>query len=118
MPLTDIDGFYRELGENIKTERLKRNINQEELGDYLDLTRTSVINLEKGRHRPSVFQLLQIAEFFEIDYTLLIPDPKREKSKRTKISIKNIDNMITDQEKIDKPTKATVMNFLTDINKD
>jgi transcriptional regulator with XRE-family HTH domain len=118
MPLTNINDFYKEMGERIKTERLKKNINQEELGDYLDLTRTSIINLEKGRHRPSVFQLLQIAELFEIDHTVLMPDPKREKSKRTKTSIKNMDNMITDQEKIDKTTKAAVLNFLTNINKD
>jgi transcriptional regulator with XRE-family HTH domain len=118
MPLTDINGFYREMGERIKTERLKRNMNQEELGDYLNLTRTSIINLEKGRHRPSVFQLLQIAELFKIDHRVLMPDPKREKSKRTKTAIKNIENMITDQEKIDKTTKAAVLTFLTDINKD
>jgi transcriptional regulator with XRE-family HTH domain len=118
MPLADVDKFYTDLGERIKTERLKRNIKQETLGNYLGLTRTSVINLEKGRHRASIFQLLQIAELFQIDYTLLVPPFSPKPIKKSKRLIKDLDNIITDQAKVDKGTKTAVLDFLTAINKE
>jgi len=114
--LPDIESFYRDLGEAIKTERLRRKINQERLGEILELTRASIINLEKGRHRPSIYQVLQIASFFQIEYTDLIPfKTEKEKSKHKAIN-RNLKNVVTDQ-KLDEATKTAVIDFLTAIKK-
>jgi transcriptional regulator with XRE-family HTH domain len=112
--LLDIDSFYKELGQRIKSERIRRNISQKVLGDHLELTRASVINLEKGRHRPSLYQLIQIANFFQIDYTSLIPyQVQKPKRKMTDLS-KNLDNdnIVTDQEKIGRSGRTAINNFL------
>lgn len=112
--LPDLTTFYQELGHRIKTERLKRNISQENLGNHLDLTRASIINIENGRHRPSIYQLILIANYFQIDYTYLIPfELQKPKRKAKKIS-SSLDNMITDQEVTYKSTKV-INNFLSSI---
>jgi transcriptional regulator with XRE-family HTH domain len=117
MILPNIDDFYSELGDRIKTERLKRKINQEDLGLQLELTRASIINLEKGRHRPSIYQLILIAKFFEIDYTSLIPVATEKQKKKNKISVADLSNMITDQQEVGKSTRTAVLDFLSAIKK-
>lgn len=113
----NVDKFYQEMGELIKTERLKKGISQEMLGDQLDLTRASVVNLEKGRHKPSVYQLIIIAQVFGIEYHKLIPviPPRVQKTKKEILN--DIDNAVTDQQKLDKSTKTAVLDFLSSLKK-
>ena len=110
------DKFYTDLGVRIKDERLRRKISQEKLGEYLDLKRTSVINLEKGRHRPSIYVLLTIADFFNMDYTELIPVPDKKGKATIKKKVRNLDGAITDQE-FDKPARTVVQHFLSTLKK-
>lgn len=117
--LLDVDSFYKEIGLRIKSERIKRDISQKSLGDHLELTRASVINLEKGRHRPSIYQLIQIASFFQIDYSSLVPyEIQKTRRKKTDLSKElNDNNIVTDQEKIGKSTRTAISNFLSTIQK-
>lgn len=117
MPDLDIDTFYKELGKLIKTERIKRGINQEILGNQLELTRASVINLEKGRHKPSIYQLIIIAEILNIEYTSLIPSLAKGNKKFKKVGQNSIENAVSDQESINKSTKNTLLDFLSSIKK-
>jgi transcriptional regulator with XRE-family HTH domain len=70
---TNDSTFYQDVGARIREARNLAQINQETLATQLGLTRASVINLEKGRHRPSLIQLLEIANVLMCDYTSLIP---------------------------------------------
>jgi len=45
--------------------RTKAGITQEELGDAVDVTRQTIIAIEKGNYIPSVLLALKIARFFE-----------------------------------------------------
>lgn len=116
MILPDIDSFYKLLGERIKTERIKKKISQKSIGDHLGLTRASIINLETGRHRPSIYQIIMIANYFNMDYTALIPFNIAKPQKKKKEISADLKNIITDQDKIDKSTRATINNFLSAIN--
>lgn len=113
----DIEKFYRTIGDLISSERHRVGRSQEDLALYLNLTRTSVINLEKGRHKPSIYQLLLIADFFDIEYTKLIPMVANETSESKPLKISDLNNMIIDQETVNKKTKNAVMEFLTSIKK-
>lgn len=117
MDLPAIDTFYIELGEVIKTARLNRKINQEELGEYLNLTRSSIINLEKGRHRPSLYQILQMAAFFGIEYTKLIPVKLDNITFTTNAELKKLSTSILDPKEFNDSDRTAVMDFLTSINK-
>lgn len=106
--------FYDEMGRLIKEKRLSRGINQEILADRLGLTRASVINLEKGRHRPSVYQLMIISDLLQVNYTELIPSYKQSALERSG-DTPNIDNAITDQDGIDESTQTVLINFLNSL---
>jgi transcriptional regulator with XRE-family HTH domain len=117
MAIFNVNNFYKEMGSLIKAERLKCGVSQELLGNQLNLTRASVINLEKGRHRPSIYQLILIAEALQTDYTKLVPviNPRIKKTKKEILN--DLDNAITDQDKIDKSTRTAVLNFLSSLKK-
>ena len=115
MPLMDIEAFYLEMGELIKTERVKRGISQDILAGQLSLTRASVINLEKGRHRPSVYQLLTIAEVLGVDYAALMPGSKEKQQKPKKDILSNINKAVTDHA-LDKDAKNKIYEALSSFN--
>ena len=121
MPLQNEEKFYLELGDRVKTERFRRDISQEKLAEELGLSRTSVANLEKGRHRPSIYQLMLIAEFFIIDFTDLIPVELTKKPrgvKKKKSLDEQLKNAVSDQNVIDNPTRSIVKEFLTSLTSD
>lgn len=112
--LQEEDTFYKELGERVKNQRLKEKKSQEELADYLNLTRSSMVNFEKGRHRPSIHQLIKMANFLKINYVKLIPfDFDKEQQPSGEIKI---ENAVSD-EKLDLSTINALKNFISDINK-
>lgn len=115
--LPQSESFYKSLAEQIKFERIKRKRSQQGLADHLGLSRTSIINLESGRHKPSIYQLLQIANYLSIDYAALIPfKGKKSDRSKEKISI-DVKKAIIDYGELDKSSKTAVSNFLTDIKK-
>jgi len=117
MQLPGIDIFYSVIGEKIKVERLRKRISQEELGDFLGLTRSSVINLEKGRHRPSIYQVLQIAGMLNIDYTQLIPIALDvNKNTTTNEELKDKVQSSLDPNEFDDHAKSAVLDFLSLLN--
>ncbi len=51
---------------NIKVERAKRNLTQEELSEKLGVSRQSVNAIETGKFVPSTVLALKLARFFKI----------------------------------------------------
>lgn len=113
--LKEQDEFYRELGQRISNERSDRKFSQEQLAEHLKLTRTSVANLERGRHRPSIYQLIQIATFLRVEYTILIPFDGITQESPTSVPEVKIFN---GHDVVDDATKDMVSNFLSNINKE
>ena len=113
MIFSDSDLFYNELGSRIKKERLARNITQDELAQELELTRTSIINLEKGRHKPSIYQITLIAKYFNMDYTKFIPVILEPTSEYKKVTVLDLGNMVSDQSEIDSAAKQTILDFIS-----
>ncbi len=65
--------FYAAIGRRIADIR-KNKMTQETLAAELKLTRTSVINIEKGRQQILLHTLIDIARALQISPTDLIPD--------------------------------------------
>lgn len=67
--------FYRELGELIRQhrERHEERLTQEELGRRVGLSRTSIVNIEKGRQHPAVHQLYVFAKELKVTPQALLP---------------------------------------------
>lgn len=69
----EVDGLYRELGSRIAARRRELGLSQAQVAQRVHLTRASVSNVEAGRQRPQVHQLILIARALSLDPCVLLP---------------------------------------------
>lgn len=55
------------IGRKIKNLRLERNLTQEKLAEYVNMSREHISCIERGKNLPTVETLYYIAEYFQID---------------------------------------------------
>lgn len=67
------DPLYQMFGSRVRALREKRNVTQEELGRRVDLSRTSIVNIEKGRQRVLLHQVVEIADALDSKPSELMP---------------------------------------------
>jgi transcriptional regulator with XRE-family HTH domain len=65
--------LFELLGKRIRSRRQDRGHTQEELAKLISLSRTSLTNIEQGRQRPPLHQLLRVAEALECEIHDLLP---------------------------------------------
>lgn len=65
--------LYELIGDNIKKLRIEKGLNQTSLASKINLSRTSVVNIEQGRQHPSIYLLFQIANCLQTDIIKLLP---------------------------------------------
>lgn len=65
--------FYRELGRLIAAKRRDQNKTQEHLAEAVGLSRTSLVNIEKGGQRILAHTVFEIARELGISMAELIP---------------------------------------------
>ena len=64
----------KNLGINIKSERLRKNISQERLAELTNISRNSVSLIETGKINPTVLKVLDIASVLGTDMNALTKD--------------------------------------------
>lgn len=64
----------KNLGINIKSERLRRNLSQEELAEKCEISRNSVSLIETGKINPTILRVLDIAKVLGVDISVLVKD--------------------------------------------
>jgi len=100
--------FYKALGYKLFLERSRLGITQERLGEILGLSRVSIVNIEKGKQKPSIYQLCLIAEKFNLTLDMLtsayMPKPLSNKD-------------VIQGRDVDKKAIIEFNNFLSKINK-
>ena len=69
--------FYQLLGERVRAAREDKDLTQAALAERLDLSRTSITNLENGTQRPPAHHLARMAQVLEMPITELIPEWQR-----------------------------------------
>lgn len=65
--------FHGLLGQAIRTRREQLGLTQEQVAKALALSRTSIVNIEKGRQRLIVFQLVRLASALRCEVVDLLP---------------------------------------------
>lgn len=107
------DKLYELIGENIIQLRSsgEKKISQQKIADHLDMSRTSIVNIEAGRQKVSLFALWEIAELFDKDISHLLP---------TREDLERYINPLTDEDKIrsavkDKKTQLHLINIVNSI---
>ena len=64
----------KNLGINIKGERLRRNISKEKLAELTNISRNSVSLIETGKINPTILKVIDIAEVLGVDIKVLLRD--------------------------------------------
>ncbi|WP_284462377.1 helix-turn-helix transcriptional regulator [Chryseobacterium sp.] len=67
------DILYPLVGRRIQDIRKENNVSQQELAEFLDLSRTSISNIENGRHPIFLHHIYTIAEKFDIPIDRILP---------------------------------------------
>jgi transcriptional regulator with XRE-family HTH domain len=75
MKKRDLDALYRAFGNLVRLSREQRPdpLSQEKLGGLVGLSRTSITNIEKGRHHIALHQLLAFARALKVRPEALLP---------------------------------------------
>jgi transcriptional regulator with XRE-family HTH domain len=78
MKKRDLDALYRAFGNLVRLSREQRRdpLSQEKLGGLVGLSRTSITNIEKGRHHLVVHQLLAFARALNVPPEALLPSTR------------------------------------------
>lgn len=62
----------KNLGINIKSERLRRNLSQERLAELTNISRNSVSLIETGKINPTILKVIDIAHVLDLDINVLL----------------------------------------------
>lgn len=90
------DRLYKLLGDNVKKHRSRLRLTQEQLATKIELTRTSVVNIEQGKQQTPLHLVLALTEIFNVSLEALIPkgsdyQPVEQTSQETLKEIKDAD---------------------------
>ena len=77
--------LYELVGRNVKKARQALNLTQEELALRVNMTRTSVTNIEKGRQKLLLHTLCDLALAMKVPVVQLMPDLQTDQPKITQI---------------------------------
>lgn len=97
MQKNEIKIFYKDLGANIKKAREghKEPITQEKLAKNVSLSRTSIVNIEQGRHHIQVHTLIDISRSLDVTISEILPTSLQKEIHDTPIITKSIDKKET-----------------------
>src|SRR5690348_8027233 len=73
--------FYQLLGNKIRDARKAAGFKQEAFASYLELSRASVVNIEKGRQHPPLHLISDIAKILNVELCSLIPEQPSQDTK-------------------------------------
>ena len=73
-----------EIGDRIKNERKKRNISQQQLADYLNISRQAVSRWENNISLPDLNTLVLIAKYFDLKLECFTEDIILERTEESK----------------------------------
>jgi transcriptional regulator with XRE-family HTH domain len=105
--------LYRLIGERISSARTSVGLSQNKLAKKLDLSRVSIVNIEKGRQRPPVHVLWKIAEALGIEITDLIPSLAQIANAETSVHLDDTTvSMIEDAANDDPATLRRLTEFI------
>ena len=99
-----MENLYIIIGERIRKKRREIKVNQQYLADKVDINRTSISNIEKGRHQPPLHLLYKICYHLDMEIEYLLP---------------SIDDIIsTNDTKQETPSLFTLLRSNTDLSED
>lgn len=102
--------LYSLIGERIKELRTHSKLSQEELASKTGISRTSIANIEAGRHQAPLHLLYSVFDALNSDLYTNLPSQSELESR---LNSEDIEFMtIIDNAELDEASKDGVMNFI------
>lgn len=64
--------LLKQFGKNVKIERIKKNLTQEQLAEKMDVSQNYIAGIECGRANMSLAKILELSKFLEVDINSLL----------------------------------------------
>lgn len=64
--------LLKKFGKNVKIERIKKDLTQEQVGDRLNVSQKHIANIERGQENMSLGKILVLSEALDVDINSLL----------------------------------------------
>ena len=64
--------LLKQFGKNVKIERIKEDLTQDDLADKMNVSQNYVASIERGRANMSLGKILELSQFLDIDINILL----------------------------------------------
>ena len=64
--------LLKQFGKNVKIERIKQDLTQEQLGEIMDKSINYISNIENGKQNMSLGKVLELANYLNTDINNLL----------------------------------------------
>lgn len=68
----DKKSLLKQFGKNVKIERIKQDMTQEELAEKMNVSQNYVAGIECGRANMSLAKVLELSDFLNVDINVLL----------------------------------------------
>ena len=68
----DKQQLLKKFGKNVKIERIKKDLTQEQLAEIMNVSQNYVANIEGGKANMSLGKILELANFIGVDISQLL----------------------------------------------
>lgn len=93
--------IYKQLGLNIKQERLKNNLTQDQLSEKLDIYTSYLGRIERGERNVPLSTLIKIANLLDVSIDYLLKDSTaKDNSNAISLEFNNLTADLSTSEKI------------------
>ncbi|MFW5700489.1 MAG: helix-turn-helix domain-containing protein [Cyclobacteriaceae bacterium] len=107
--------LYRILGERIKLRRAELGLSQDYLAKEINIGRTSISNIESGKHQVPLSTLYHISKVLDIDIHLILPTFMEIADEVENMKTKDIDEYIN-KENLNSNQKSDIENIVKNLN--
>lgn len=103
--------LYQILGQRIKSRREELNMNQNDLGEKVNIGRASISNIEQGRQKPPLSVIYKICHELDVDVHTILPTYKEIEKQINQVENTSL-KQYYDQYNLDDNTKDLIDKLL------
>ncbi len=68
----DKETLLKKFGKNVKLERIKKDLTQEQLAEIMDISQNYLSSIELGKENMSLGKILELSQFLQTDIENLL----------------------------------------------
>ncbi len=64
--------LLKRFGKNVKIERIKKDLTQEQLAEIMDVSQNYIANIERGKANMSLAKILELSQYLKVNIKYLL----------------------------------------------